>query len=115
MPDSDPKWITKTYTYDVAPKDITIHAALFSVLDGNGFGFEDYGKGGRKGDIILWGNITQRKRKAVGTVGSTGYSKKYAHDPRMFYDYPPRILEPTNVGWEIHEWKEVKNHIEEKP
>lgn len=92
-------------TYDVAPHNVTIHAALFSV--NQGFGYEDYDKGPRKGDITIWGNITQRKRKPVGTIGRTGYNKKYAHDPRMFYDYPPHILEPTNVGWEIHEWKEI--------
>lgn len=101
----DEKWGTKSKTYDVGPHDVTIHAALFSVHQG--FGYEDYDKGPRKGDITLWGNITQRERKPVGTIGSTGYNKKYAHDPRMFYDYPPHILEPTNVGWEIHEWKEI--------
>ena len=99
--------------YDVAPKNINIHAAVFSVKEG--FGYEDYSKGIRKGDINLWGNITQKTRKAVGTIGSTGYNKKYAHDPRMFYDYPPHILEPTNVGWEIHEWKETNDHLIEKP
>lgn len=100
-------WSDKSYTYDVAPKDITIHSAVFAVKDG--FGFEDYNKGTRRGDIILWGNITQKVRLAVGTIGSTGYNKLYAHDPRMFYDYPPHILEPVNVGWEVHDWKETNN------
>ncbi|MFA5524054.1 MAG: hypothetical protein WDA24_06830 [Tissierellales bacterium] len=103
----DEKWSTKNKTYDMGPHNITIHAALFSV--NQGFGYEDYDKGPRKGDITLWGNLTQRERKPVGTIGRTGYNKKYAHDPRMFYDYPPHILEPTNVGWEIHEWKELNN------
>ncbi|WIV11016.1 hypothetical protein [Proteiniborus sp. MB09-C3] len=101
----DYKWGKVSKTYDMAPHDVTINAALFSVNEG--FGYEEHGKGPRKGDIILWGNITQKERKAVGTIGSTGYNKKYAHDPRMFYDYPPHILEPINVGWEIHEWKEI--------
>ena len=108
----DYRYGKSNYTYDVAPRDITIHAALFSV--NKGFGFEDYNKGVGKNNIILWGNITQNIRLAV-KQGSTGYYKKYAHDPRMLYDYPPHILEPTNVGWEIHEWKETKNHVEEKP
>lgn len=102
----DLRWGKKDYTYDVAPKDVTIYSALFAVNDG--FGFEDYNKGVRKGDITLWGNITQKTRLAVGVIGSTGYNKKYSHDPRMFYDYPPHILEPVNVGWEIHDWKETK-------
>lgn len=101
-----------SYTYDVAPNDIIIHAALFSV--NKGFGFEDYSKGTGKNNITLWGNITQNTRLAV-KQGSTGYTKKYAHDPRMLYDYPPHILEPTNVGWEIHEWKESNDHLVEKP
>lgn len=96
----------------IAILPMSIHAAIFSV--NNGFGFENYQEGSRKGDIILWGNITQRKKLAVGTIGSTGYSKKCVHDPRMFYDYLPHILEPTNVGWEIHEWKETKDHVAEK-
>lgn len=96
--------------YDVAPKDVTIHSALFAV--NGGFGYELYEDNystsdTRKGDITLWGNITQKVRKAVGLIDTTGYNKKYSHDPRMFYDYPPHILEPTNVGWEIHEWKEI--------
>lgn len=108
----DYRYGKSNYTYDVAPKDIIIHAALFSVK--KGFGFEDYDKGIGKGNITLWGNITQNTRLAV-KQGNTGYYKKYAHDPRMLYDYPPHILEPTNVGWEIHEWKETNNHLVEKP
>lgn len=91
--------------YDVAPKNITIHAALIA-LNG-GFGFENYNKGKEKENINLWGSITQKERKAV-KQGRHGYDKKYAHDPRMFYDYPPHILEPVNVGWEVKEWKEIK-------
>lgn len=104
------EWTTKNYTYDVGPKDAIIHSALFAVNDG--FGFEEYNKGARRGDITLWGNITQKVRLAVGTIGSTGYNKLYAHDTRMFYEYPPHILEPTNVGWEIHDWKETSEHVE---
>lgn len=106
------RWIKNSFNYDVAPHDISIHAAIFAVT--GGFGYEDYEDSNwwgntRKGNITLWGNITQKTRKAVGLIGSTGYNKLYAHDPRMFYDYPPHILEPTNVGWEIHEWKEIND------
>ncbi len=105
---SGSKWVksasSDTY-YDVAPKEVTIHSAVFAV--NGGFGFESYRTGDRRGDITLWGNITQKIRQAVGTIGSTGYNKKYSHDARMFYDYPPHILEPANVGWEIHSWSEI--------
>ncbi|HWR62175.1 MAG TPA: hypothetical protein VN580_11220 [Clostridia bacterium] len=106
------KWVKSGYLYDVAPKDINIHSAVFAV--NGGFGYESYDAYNgdrayvRKGDITLWGNITQRTRLPVGLIGTTGYNKKYSHDPRMFYDYPPHILEPVNVGWEIHDWKEIK-------
>lgn len=100
----DLSWGKKDYTYDMAPKDITIHAALFSIKQG--FGFEGYNEGVGKGKITLWGNITQSIRKPV-KQGIPGYDKNYFHDPRMFYDYPPHILEPTNVGWEVHDWKEI--------
>ncbi len=92
-------------TYDMAPENVNIHAAVFAVQ--GGFGYEDYYYGPKKGDIVLWGNLTQYKRLAVGFVATTGYTKKYAHDRRMFYDYPPHILEPINVGWEIRDWREV--------
>ena len=106
----DYKWVKKTLNnkekdYDTAPKDITIHAAVFSIKQG--FGFEGYDEGVGKGKITLWGNITQSTRKPV-KQGTPGYDKNYFHDPRMFYDYPPHILEPVNVGWEIHDWKEIK-------
>lgn len=109
------RWVKVPKKIDVAPKDIIIDSAIFAV--NGGFGFEDYDIGGSKGHIVLWGNITQNKRKEVGTFNSnngeniTGYKKKYAHDPRMFYDYPPHILEPTNVGWEVIEWKEIDAHL----
>lgn len=115
-------WRKESFTYDVAPENITIHASLFAVK--GGFGYEAYdaydvdywgwSKYTRKGDITLWGNITQWERKPVGLIDTTGYNKKYAHDPRMFYDYPPHILEPTNVGWEVHDWRETDDHVKEK-
>lgn len=99
--------VPKPSSYDVAIDDINIQAAVFAIT--GGFGYEGNDSGNSKGNINLWGNITQKERKAVGLVSGVGYKKRYAHDPRMFYDYPPHILEPTNVGWEIHEWKEARN------
>ncbi|NLL19513.1 MAG: hypothetical protein GX262_10905 [Clostridia bacterium] len=91
--------------YNVAPTDITIHGAIFSI--GEGFGFEAYDIH-KKGTIILRGSIIQNSRKAVGlTDGSKGYKKDYAHDPRMLNATPPGFPEPLNTGWEIKSWKEV--------
>lgn len=94
---------------DVAPHDITIHAALFA-LDW-AFEYEEYDDPPVKGTITLVGSLTQRYRGAVGTFSSStgqrlsGYLKDYAHDPRMAYDTPPHFLEPVNAGWEIVNWR----------
>ncbi len=98
---------------DVAPGNITIHAALFAL--NQCFEFEDYDSGSLKGTINLTGSISQRYRGAVGTFSSwtggrlTGYNKNYRHDPRMRYDTPPHFLEPTNAGWEVVSWQETTN------
>ncbi|AKL95276.1 hypothetical protein CACET_c18280 [Clostridium aceticum] len=90
--------------YDVAPTNIHIHATVFAL--NQGFGFEEYTRTPGKNMIYLWGNITQYERYAV-RQGSSGYGKQYVHDPRMFYHYPPHILEPVNSGWEVRDWKEL--------
>jgi len=61
------------------------------------------------GILTVRGSIIQNKRGAVGvTTDGTkyGYSKDYAHDPRMKCDTPPFFLEVVNAGWEINIWKE---------
>ncbi|MEW6276057.1 MAG: pilus assembly PilX N-terminal domain-containing protein [Bacillota bacterium] len=98
---------------DVAPYNITIHAALFAL--NWSFEYEDYDRGALKGVINLTGSITQKYRGAVGTFSSwsgnrlTGYNKHYMHDPRMLYDTPPHFLEPVNAGWEIVNWRGAPN------
>lgn len=106
------KWVkgsTNHQLHDVAPNTIDIYSAIFGIE--GGFGFESYNSGTGKTVINLYGNITQQTRKAV-KQGSSGYGKNYNHDPRMLYDYPPHILEPTNVGWEVHDWKQTNDHLE---
>lgn len=94
---------------DVAPHNITIHAAIFA-LDW-AFEYERFSDPPVKGTITLVGSLTQRYRGAVGTFSGTtgarlsGYLKDYAHDPRMAYDTPPHFLEPTNAGWQIVGWR----------
>lgn len=97
--------------YDVAPENITIHAAIFAL--NNSFQYESYDTGGVKGTLTILGSITQKSRGPVGQFNSTtgestrGYSKYYSHDNRMLHDMPPHFLEPMNSGWEIREWKEL--------
>ncbi|HHY94334.1 MAG TPA: hypothetical protein GX513_04890 [Firmicutes bacterium] len=96
---------------DVAPQNITIHAAIFAL--NWSYEFESYDTGSLKGVITLCGSTTQKYRGAVGTFDSwsgerlTGYNKHYTYDPRMLYDMPPHFLEPVNAGWEIVTWREI--------
>jgi len=97
---------------DVAPHDITIHAAIFA-LDWV-FEYENYADPPVKGTITLVGSLTQKYRGAVGTFRSggsrvSGYLKNYTHDPRMAYDTPPHFLEPINAGWEMVSWRVIPN------
>lgn len=88
---------------DVAPENITIHGAIFSINEG--FGYEKYEQytGYIKDMIVLRGSLVQKTRKPVGQ-GSYGYNKDYAHDERMLTTAPPNFPEPLNTGWEIKEW-----------
>lgn len=98
-------------------QNITIHGAIFAI---NGSFINSYQIGSSPsstlpnppGTLTIRGAIIQKMRGAVaissasGGVG-TGYAKDYAHDPRMMYDQPPYFLEPSETGWEIHDWREI--------
>jgi len=94
---------------DVAPRDITIHAALFSL--NHSFTFERYDRPPQKGTITILGSIGQRYRGPVGTFRGnnivSGYSKDYNYDQRMQYDEPPHFIEPLNTGFYISNWEEL--------
>ncbi|MEW5952872.1 MAG: hypothetical protein AB1815_03825 [Bacillota bacterium] len=99
---------------DVAPDDITIHAALFAI---NGsFGYESYTTY-TKGDINFVGSLIQRTRAPVGLFDATsgqktrGYDKNYAYDPRMAFTAPPRFLQPAAAGWDVFSWEENSHHL----
>jgi hypothetical protein len=65
------------------------------------------------GTLTVRGAIIQDKRGAVGYFNSSsgmtssGYTKNYAHDPRMEFDQPPYFLAPEGSGWEITDWDEL--------
>lgn len=93
---------------DVAPYNLEINAAIFSL--NHSFGYEDY-RYGLKGTLTIRGAIIQRYRGPVGTFsGNTkrsGYSKNYFYDERMIYEEPPHFIEPLNAGYEIIKWKTI--------
>lgn len=96
---------------DVAPYDITIHAALFA-LDGV-WEYEYYWQQPVKGTIYVVGSIIQQYSGQVGDYKGqsgerlSGYLKDYRYDPRMLYDAPPHFLEAVNAGWEIVSWDKL--------
>ncbi|MBM7854071.1 hypothetical protein JOC37_000443 [Desulfohalotomaculum tongense] len=101
-------WGSRWIPIDVAPYNITIHAALYVPHSSYGFQYAEMGK--RKGTITLVGSITQKYRGFVGStglIGGTGYKKVYSHDPRMKFDSPPHFTDPANSGWRSISWQEV--------
>jgi len=95
---------------DVAPKDITIQAALFSL--NHSFTFESYANTPKKGTLTIYGSIGQRYRGPVGTFNNggqpvSGYIKDYNYDQRMQFDEPPHFIEPLNSGFYVSNWEEI--------
>ena len=94
---------------DIAPRDVKIHAAIFSL--NHSFTFERYYRRPTKGTITIFGSIGQRFRGPVGTFSGSrpisGYSKDYNYDQRMQYDEPPHFIEPLNTGFYVASWEEL--------
>ena len=94
---------------DVAPKNVIIHAAIFSL--NHSFTFERYYRRPTKGTLTVLGSIGQRYRGPVGTFSSgrpvSGYSKDYNYDQRMQFDEPPHFIEPLNTGFYVTNWEEL--------
>ena len=98
-----------------ARSNFVIHGALFAINGSfiNSYQIDHSGSSypNPAGTLTVRGAIIQKKRGAVGvgneSGATSGYSKNYAHDPRMMYDQPPYFLEPEESGWEIRDWKEI--------
>lgn len=94
---------------DVAPQNLTINAALFSL--NHSFTFEQYARPPRKGTLTILGSLGQRYRGAIGTFSGnriiSGYTKDYNYDQRMQYDEPPHFIEPLNTGFYVSSWEEI--------
>jgi hypothetical protein len=66
-----------------------------------------------RGDIYLWGAVTQRRRGYVhrSNHNGTGYGKDYHFDDRLKYMAPPYFLEATdsegNAFWQIVKWGDL--------
>ena len=51
--------------------------------------------------LTVNGAIAQKYRGAVGTTGSTGFTKNYNYDDRLRYRSPPYFLEPVAASWHV--------------
>lgn len=94
-----------------ATNDIKIDAALY--CQSGGFGAENYDSRSVDGNINLYGGITQKIRRAVGTYTTSwggsitythGFNKRYRYDSRLMYMFPPYF--PICGGFQIVSWKE---------
>ena len=73
--------------------DVKINAAILTL--GDSFTVQNYASGPPRGDLTIYGSLSQKVRGPVGTFGwwgTTGYQKDYHYDDR-FVDTPRRIIQ----------------------
>jgi hypothetical protein len=85
-------------------KDLTIQAAMLSMT--HSFRVQNFDKGATLGKLNVKGVIAQKYRGAVGTVGSTGYTKNYSYDTRLRYLSPPHFIDPVQSSYQVSAYTE---------
>jgi cytoskeletal protein CcmA (bactofilin family) len=93
---------------DNAPNrdNVIINAAILS-LD-QSFTVQNYTSGEPRGNLTIWGSLSQKVRGPVGTFGwwgYTGYKKDYHYDNRFVSTPPPYF--PVTGQYHFNYWKEV--------
>ncbi len=86
--------------------DVRINAAILAL--GDSFTVQNYNSGPPRGDLVIWGSLSQKVRGPVGTFGwwgYTGYKKDYHYDNRFINQAPPYF--PTTGQYDIRYWQEV--------
>lgn len=86
--------------------DVIINAAILTL--GDSFRVQNYASGPPRGDLTIYGSLSQKVRGPVGTFswwGTTGYEKDYHYDDR-FVDTPPPYY-PSTGQYHFNYWKEV--------
>ncbi len=93
---------------DNAPNrdDVIINASILTLDDS--FTVQNYNSGSPRGDLTIWGSLSQKERGPVGTFswwGTTGYEKDYHYDTRFISTPPPYF--PVTGQYHFNYWKEV--------
>ena len=83
--------------------DVIINAAILTL--GDSFTVQNYASGSPRGDLTIYGSLSQLIRGPVGTTFPTGYQKDYHYDPR-FVDTPPPYY-PSVGKYHYLSWKEI--------
>ncbi len=88
--------------------DVVINAALLTLDES--FTVENYSSGDARGDLTIWGSLSQKVRGPVGTFSwwggdRTGYEKDYHYDARLA-DVPPPYF-PSTGQYHFTYWKEL--------
>jgi len=88
--------------------DVIINGSLLALQ--NSFTVENYNYGSSRGNLTIWGSLSQKVRGPVGTFGyygTTGYHKDYHYDQRFVGNPPPYF--PVTGQYHFNYWKEVSN------
>lgn len=86
--------------------DIVINGAALAL--GGSFLVQHYWSGAFRGNLTLYGSLSQKTRGPVGTVswwGKTGYQKNYHFDSRFSAAVPPYY--PATGEYKTLSWREV--------
>lgn len=89
--------------------DVVINGALLAL--GDSFTVENYASGAPRGDLTIYGSLSQKVRGPVGTFswwwGTTGYEKDYHYDERFLNTPPPYY--PSTGQYHYTYWKEIND------
>ena len=85
--------------------DVIINAAILTL--GDSFTVQNYASGSPRGDLTIYGSLSQLVRGPVGTTFPTGYQKDYHYDDRFVNTPPPYY--PSVGKYHYLYWKEVTN------
>jgi hypothetical protein len=78
----------------------TIDAAILAIT--GSWIVDNYDCGANENNLNVFGAIAQVFRGPVETTGgqTTGYTKNYVYDDRLFAESPPHFLNPADAGWD---------------